>query len=55
MKKYFGNEKINQNNKLNPNEIGNKKFKFEMIYNSYIEQLSIFLKIQKRKKFNFNK
>ena len=35
--------------KLTPNKIGNKKFKFEMIYNSYIEQLSIILKIKKEK------
>jgi inorganic pyrophosphatase len=30
--------------------IGNKKFKFEMIYNSYIEKLSIFFLKLKNKK-----
>ena len=40
--------------KLAPNKIGNKKFKFEMIYNSYIEKLSIFFLKLKNKKNSIN-
>ena len=38
--------------KLTPNKIGNKKFKFEMIYNSYIVHYLFFLKFKKKKNSN---
>ena len=38
--------------KLTPNKIGNKKFKFEIIYNSYIVHNLFFLKFKKEKNSN---
>ena len=38
--------------KLTPNKIGNKKFKFEIIYNSYIVYYLFFLKFKKEKNSN---
>jgi hypothetical protein len=38
--------------KLTPNKIGNKKFKFEIIYNSYIVHYLFFLKFKKEKNSN---
>ena len=38
--------------KLTPNKIGNTKFKFEIIYNSYIVHYLFFLKFKKEKNSN---